>query len=347
MRTRAEGGRIKAKGKRQKEKGPGFHDLFLLPFSFFLGCALAAGTALAQPYPSKPIRLVLPYPPGGGSDTIARPLAQKLSESFGQQVIVDNRGGAGGNVGMELAARAAPDGYTILLALTAQLAVNVSLYKKLPYDPVRDYAPVTLLGSGVYLLVVHPSLPAKTVKELISLARARPGQIAYASSGNGSGGHLAAELLNTMAGIKLLHVPYKGGGPALIDLLAGQVQVLFATHLSSWQHVQSGRIRALAVSTAKRPASLPDLPTLAESGVPGYDSGVWYAVLAPAGTPREIIARLNGEIIRALNQPDFRSLLTNNSIDPIGSTPEQLGAYIRSEIKKYAKVVKDADVRVD
>jgi len=247
---------------------------------------------------------------------------------------------------METVARAVPDGYTLVFALNAQLAVNPSLFKKIPYDPVRDFEPITLLGQGAYLLVVHPSLPVKSVKELIALARTRPGQITYASSGNGSGGHLAAELLNTMAGIKLLHIPYKGGGPALIDLLAGQVQVLFATHLSSWPHIQSGRIRALAVSTAKRAAGL-DLPTMAEAGVPGYDSGVWYAVLAPAGTSREIVTKLNGEILRALKQPDFRGLLTNNSIDPVGSTPGELGAYIRSEIKKYAKVVKEANIQID
>ncbi len=307
--------------------------------------AWAQGAAAG--YPNKPIRLVLPYPPGGGSDTIARPLAQKLSENLGQQVIVDNRGGASGNIGMEIAARAAPDGYTMLMALTAQLAVNVSLFRKIPYDPVRDYEPITLLGSGGYILVVHPSLPVRSVRELIALARARPGQLAYSSSGNGSGGHLAAELLNTMAGIKMLHVPYKGGGPALMDLIAGQVQVLFSTQLASWPHVQSGRVRALAVSTAKRPASLPDLPTVAEAGVPGYDSGVWYGVLAPAGTPRGIIAKLNGEIVRVLNHPDYRSLLVNNTIEPIGSPPEELGAFIRSEIKKYAKLIKDAGVRVD
>ncbi|MBI2296923.1 MAG: tripartite tricarboxylate transporter substrate binding protein [Betaproteobacteria bacterium] len=301
----------------------------------------------AQPFPSKPIRLVLPYPPGGGTDTIARPLAQRLSEHLGQQVVVDNRGGAGGAIGMELVARSAPDGYTIVLAITAQLAVNVSLFRKLPYDPVRDYAPITLLGSGTYVLVVHPSLPVKSVKELIALARARPGELAYSSSGNGSGGHLAAELLKNMAGIKMLHVPYKGGGPALMDLLAGQVQVLFSTQLASWPHVQSGRIRALAVSTAKRPASLPDLPTIAEAGVPGYDSGVWYGILAPAGTPREIIGRLNGEIVRVLNLPDYRKFLVNNAIEPVGSPPEQLGQYIQSEIVKWAKVIKDAGVRVD
>lgn len=314
-----------------------------------LGTAGAAAWAqgAAVSYPGKPIRLVLPYPPGGGTDTIARPLAQRLSDSLGQQVVVDNRGGAGGNIGMEMVARSAPDGYTIVLAITAQLAVNVSLFKKLPYDPVRDYAPITLLATGPYLLVVHPSLPVKSVKELIAFAKARPGEITYASSGNGSGGHLAAEMLKSMAGINMLHIPYKGGGPALVDVLAGQVQVLFATYAASKGHIQSGRIRALAASTAKRPLALPDLPTLAEAGVPGYDSGVWYGILAPAGTPREIVAKLNGEIIRVLNHPEFRNMLVSGAIDPIGSAPEELGRFIRSEIVKWAKVVKDAKVRVD
>jgi tripartite-type tricarboxylate transporter receptor subunit TctC len=311
-------------------------------------CALAAGPAGAQQaYPLKPVRLVLPYPPGGGSDTIGRPLAQKLAEGLGQQVVVENRGGANGNIGMEHVARAAPDGYTIVLALTAQLAVNPGLYAKVPYDPVKDYAPITLLGTGTYILVVHPSLPVKSVKQLVALAKAQPGQIAYSSSGNGSGGHLAAELLSSMAGIRMLHVPYKGGGPALVDLIAGQVQVLFSTQLASWPHIQSGRIRALAVSTAKRPASIPDLPTIAEAGLPGYDAGVWYGILAPAGTPGEIIARLNTEIVRALSLPDYRKFLVSNAIEPIGSPPEELGRYIRSELVKWAKVVKDAGVRVD
>jgi len=313
-----------------------------LAVSFFISVP-----AMAQPYPVKPVRFIIPYPPGGGSDTIGRPLAQKMSEGLGQQLVVENRGGANGNIGMEHVARSAPDGYTLVFALSAQLAINPGLYQKIPYDPVRDYAPISLLGAGGYILVVHPSLPVKSVKELVALARSRPGQIAYSSSGNGSGGHLAAVLLNSMTGINMLHVPYKGGGPALMDLIAGQVQVLFATQLASWPHVQSGRIRALASSTAKRPASLPDLPTLAEAGVPGYDSGVWYGVLAPAGTPREIIAKLNGEVLRALKQPDYRSLLVNNTIEPIGSTPEQLAQYIRSELVKWAKVIKDAGVRVD
>lgn len=316
-----------------------------------LSLATANGVAQAQGasagYPSKPVRLVLPYPPGGGSDTIGRPLAQKMSEGLGQQVVVENRGGAGGNIGMEVVARSAPDGYTIVMALTAQLAVNPSLFRKLPYDPVKDFSPITLLAEGPYLLVVHPSLPVKSVKQLIELARTRPNEIIYASSGNGSGGHLAAELLKSMTGARMVHVPYKGGGPALVALLAGEVQVLFATYASGRPHIESGRIRALAVSTAKRPAAIPDLPTVAEAGVPGYDSGVWYAFLAPAGTPREIIAKLNREIVRALNQADYRKMLVNAAIDPIGSSPEELGRFIKSETVKWAKVIKDAGVRVD
>jgi tripartite-type tricarboxylate transporter receptor subunit TctC len=312
-----------------------------------LFACLAAGGSAAQSYPVKPVRLVIPYPPGGGSDTIGRPLAQKMSEGLGQQVVVENRGGANGNIGMEAVARSAPDGYTLVFALSAQLAINPGLYQKIPYDSLKDYAPISLLGEGGYILVVHPSLPAKSVKDLIVLARARPGQIAYSSSGNGSGGHLAIELMNSMAGIRMLHVPYKGGGPALMDLIAGQVQVLFATQLASWPHIQTGRIRALATSMAKRPASVPDLPTVSEAGLPGYDSGVWYGVLAPAGTPRDIIARLNSEVVRALNQPDYRSLLVNNTIEPIGSPPERLSQYIKSELVKWAKVIKAANVRVD
>ena len=301
----------------------------------------------AQIYPNKPIRLVLPYPPGGGSDTIARPLAQRLAAGLGQQVIVDNRGGASGNIGMELAAKSPPDGYTIVMALTAQLAVNPSLFKKLPYDPVKDFAPITLMASGPYILVVHPSLPVKSVKEFIALARKHPGQIAYASSGNGSGGHLAAALLGSMTGIKMLHVPYKGGGPALADLLAGNVQMLFSTYAAGKGHIQSGRIRALAVSTAKRPSIIPDLPTVAEAGVPGYDSGVWYAVLAPAGTPQDIVAKLNREIIHVLHTPEYTKLLVNGAIDPVGSTPQELAGYMNAEIAKYAGIIKEAGMRVD
>jgi tripartite-type tricarboxylate transporter receptor subunit TctC len=300
----------------------------------------------AASFPSKPIRLILPYPPGGGSDTIARPLAQRLSENLKQQVVVDNRGGAGGNIGMDLAAKAPPDGHTIVFALTAQLAVNPALYKKLPYDPIRDFEPITLLATGPYVLVVHPSLPVKSVKELIALARARPGQITYASSGNGSGGHLANELLNSMANVKMLHIPYKGGGPALVDLLAGNVQVLFSTWASGRPHIESGRIRALAVSTSKRLSGV-NLPPVAEAGLPGFDAGVWYAFLAPAGTPKDIVAKLNSEILRAAAHPDFKAVLERAAIEPVGSTPEELGKFIRTELVKWARVVKEANVHVE
>jgi tripartite-type tricarboxylate transporter receptor subunit TctC len=300
----------------------------------------------APAFPGKPIRLVVPYPPGGGTDTIGRPLAQRLTEHFKQQVIVDNRGGAGGNIGMELVAKSPPDGYTLVLALTAQLAVNPSLYKKLPYDPIKDYEPISLLATGPYILVVHPSLPAKSVKDLIALARAGPGQINYASSGNGSGGHLAAALLESMANIRMQHIPYKGGGPALVDLLAGNVQVLYSTYASSKPHIESGRVRPLAVSTAKRLSGV-DIPTVAETGLPGYDAGVWYALLAPAGTPRDIIAGLNGEVVRALRSVEVKSLLDKANIEPIGSTPEELAKFMKSELAKWSKVVRAANVQID
>ncbi len=317
-------------------------------------CLIAALTtgvtpALAQTsaYPHKPIRLILPYPPGGGSDTIARPFARKMTENIGQQVIVDNRGGAGGNIGMETAARAAPDGYTIVMGLTAQLAVNPGLYQKLPYDPARDFEPITLLANGAYLLVAHPSLPVKTVKDVIAIAKKRPDEILYASSGNGSGAHLATELLNHLTGIRLKHVPYKGGGPALVDTISGQTQLLFATPIASAGHIEAGRLRAIAVSTGKRVSSMPNLPTVAESGVPGYDSGVWYAMLAPKGTPRTVITRLNEEFRKVLADPGIRGFLTKSGIDPEGGTPDELGKYMRSEIAKWAKVIKAAHITMD
>jgi len=307
----------------------------------------AATPALAQAYPGKPIRLILPYPPGGGSDTIARPVARKMSENIGQQVIIDNRGGAGGNIGMEATARAAPDGYTIVMGLTAQLAVNPALYQKIPYDPIRDFEPITLLANGAYLLVAHPSLPVKTMKDVIAIAKKRPNEILYASSGNGSGAHLATELLNTMTGIRLVHVPYKGGGPALVDTISGQAQLLFATPIASAGHIGAGRLRAIAVSTTKRVSSMPNVPTVAESGVPGYDSGVWYGMLAPKGTPQNIIARLNEEFRKVLADPGIRDFLTKAGVDPEGSTPDELGKYMRSELAKWAKVVKVANIRLD
>jgi tripartite-type tricarboxylate transporter receptor subunit TctC len=320
----------------------------------FLACvwiaaATSGGVVQAQTaavFPSKPIRLILPYPPGGGSDTIVRPLAQRLGENLKQQVIVDNRGGAGGNIGMELAAKAPPDGHTIVFALTAQLAVNPALYKKLPYDPLKDYEPITLLASGPYILLVHPSLPVKSVKDLIALARARPDQVTYASSGSGSGGHLANELLNSTAKVKMLHIPYKGGGQALTAVIAGEAQVLFSPYATAKPQIESGRLRPLGVSTARRLTGV-ELPTIAEAGLPGYHADVWYAFLAPAGTPREIVMKLNSEILRVASQAEMKSVLAKSALEPIGSTPEELGRFMKSEIVKWAKVVKDANVHVD
>jgi len=307
---------------------------------------IVALPVLAQSYPSKPIRLVLPYPPGGGTDVIARPLAQKLTEQLGQQVIVDNRGGAGGNIGMEFVAKSPADGYTLLFALTAQYAVNPSLYPKLPYDPVRDYAPISLLANAPYLLVVHPTLPAKSVAELVALVKARPGQLSYSSSGNGSGAHLAGEMLRSLARVEIVHVPYKGAGPAMPDLIAGQVQLSFITYTAAGPHIKTGRLRALGVTTAKRSPTLPDLPAIGET-VAGYDSAVWYGFAAPAGTPLEIVSKLNAEVLRVLAAPDFRSRITLEAVSPIGSTPEEFGSFMKSEIVRWAKVVKDSGAKVD
>ena len=307
---------------------------------------LTASQVCAQSYPNKPIRLVLPYPPGGGTDVIARPLAQKLTENLGQQVIVDNSGGANGNIGMEFVAKSPPDGYTLLFALSAQFAVNPSLYPKLPYDPVRDYAPISLLANAPYLLIVHPSLPVKSVPELLAFVKQRPGQLAYSSAGNGSGAHLAGEMLRSLARVNFVHVPYKGIGLAMPDLIAGQVQLSFVTYTAAGPHVKTGRLRALGVTTAKRSPTLPDLPAIAES-VPGYDSAVWYGFAAPAGTPGETVARLNSEVLRVLAAPDFRSRIMLEAVAPIGSTAEEFGSFIRSEIARWAQVVKDSGAKVD
>ncbi len=307
---------------------------------------VAAAHGYAQNYPGKPIRLVLPYPPGGGTDVIARPLAQKLSENLGQQVIVDNRGGANGNIGMEFVAKSPPDGYTLLFGLTWQYAVNPSLYGKVPYDPVRDYASIALLANAPYVLVVHPSVPVKSVPELLALLKARPGQLAYSSSGNGSGAHLASELLRNMAHVEMTHVPYKGAGPALPDLIAGQVQLSFVTYTAVGPHMKTGRLRALGVTTVKRSPTLPDLPAIAET-VPGYDSAVWYGLSAPSGTPGDIISRLNTEVLRVLSAPDYRNRLALEAVAPIGSTPDEFGAFIKSEIVRWTKIVRDAGAKAD
>lgn len=304
------------------------------------------GIAYAQTYPVKQVRLIVPFPPGGGTDTLARIYGQKLGEAMGQQVIIDNRPGGGTNIGAELAAKAPPDGYTALMGNISH-AINVTLYSKLNYDLAKDFAPVTLLASTPNILVVHPSVPVKSVKELVAFAKARPGQIDYASSGSGTSSHLAAELFSMMAGVKMTHIPYKGGGPAVIALTGGQVSVGFATTPSIIGHIKSGKMRGLAVTTAQRSPSTPDLPTIGEAGVAGYDAGTWYGLLVPAGTSKDIVTRLNAESIKVLKLPDVKERLDAAGFETLGTTPEQFATYIRTEIDKWGKVVKAAGVRAD
>jgi tripartite-type tricarboxylate transporter receptor subunit TctC len=323
-----------------------FKNIFRFFLTLFTLCQITQAVA-ADPYPNRPIKLVIPYPAGGGTDSFARPLALQLSTRLGQSVVVENRGGAGGSIGMESVSRAPADGYTLLLALTPQLAVNGALYDKIPYDPIKSFAPISLIAEAPYLLLVNPTLPVNTTKELLALAKAENGKLTYASSGSGSGAHMAAELLISMTGIPMTHVPYKGGGPALSDVLAGHVKVLFAPAVSSLQYIQTGRLKALAITGDKRLSSLPNVPTIAESGVPGYDSTVWYAMLAPANTPREVVTRINTELLQILKDPSFKSMMSLNGIEPIGSSPEGLTSYINKETIKWSKVIKSAGIKAD
>lgn len=309
--------------------------LALLALFSFIPAADAQTT-----YPARTIRFIVPFTPGGSADIFARPIAQKMSESMGQQVVVENRPGSGGVIGTEAAAKAGPDGYTMMMGLTANVAVNPALYPKLRYDPLRDFAPVTLIASAPYVLVVPPSLPARNVKELVGLARSRPGDLAYVSLGSGSMGHLSGELLASMARVKLLHVPYKTLGQAITDLMTGQVQLLFLGIASAQPHVRSGRLRAIAVSGAKRSPALPQVPTVSDSGVKGFEVTGWYGAFVPAGTPQDIIARLNKEIVRALSLPDVRDRLSGEGAELVGNSPREFDAFIRSEIAKWAEVVK-------
>lgn len=307
-------------------------------------CAVPIAS-LAQDYPSKAIRLIVPFPPGGGTDILARAIGQKLTESMGQNVIVDNRPGAGGNLGAELAAKAAPDGYTIMM-VSASYAVNASLYK-LAFDPVKDFAAVTQVASVPFALVANPSVPANNIKELLALAQAKPGQFNYASSGNGSSPHLAGELLAMMTGIKIVHVPYKGGGPAVADLIGGQVQLMFNTVVQSLPLIKSGKLKALAVSSPKRSSALPEVPTIAESGVPGYDVTNWFGILAPRANSRQVIERLNREIVQHLQSPELRSRLAAEGADPIGSSAAEFERLIVSDIEKYVRIVKATGTRIE
>jgi tripartite-type tricarboxylate transporter receptor subunit TctC len=307
--------------------------------------AIAAGTAHAQ-YPAKPVRWIVPFPPGGGSDALARIMSPKLAEALGQQVLIDNRPGAGANIGAELAAKAPPDGHTILMGNVAH-AINATLYAKPGYDVVRDFAPVNLLASTPNIVVVHPSLPVRSIQELVALAKSRPKELDVASSGSGSSAHLAGELFNSMTGVRMNHVPYKGGGPAVAALIGGEVSVGFATTPSVIGHVKSGKLRGLAVTTSKRSPATPDLPTVSEAGVKGFEAGTWYGLLVPTGTSKDIIARLHAEATKVLGQPDTKQRLGAAGFEAIGSTPEQFGSYIRSEVDKWGKVVRTAKVRID
>ena len=302
--------------------------------------------AQAQGYPAKPVRLIVPFAPGGGTDITARAIALKLTEAWGQPVVTDNRAGANGTIGVDLAAKAPADGYTLTM-ISSSHSVNVSLYSKLPYDLIKDLAPITQATSQPYALVAHPSVPAKSVKELIALAKTKPGTINYGSSGTGGLSHLSGALLASLAGINITHIPYKGGAPALTDVIGGQIQMLFSTILQSHAHIKAGRLRALAVTTAKRSAGAPELPTMQEAGVPGYEVAGWYGMLAPAKTPQAIIAKLNREIVQILRTPEMRERLSADGSEPVGSTPEQFGAHIKSEVEKWNKVVKEAGIRAE
>ena len=301
----------------------------------------------ADAYPAKPVRFVVAFPPGGGTDIIARAIAQKLAERIAQQVVVDNRPGAGGNIGTDIVAKSAPDGYTMLMGSAGPLAINASLFGKMPFDPIKDLAPVTLAASTPNVLVVHPSLRVATVKELIALAKARPGEINFASSGHGTPAHLAGELFNSMVGVKMVHVPYKGAAPALADLLGGQVQLMFSTMPPALPHVKDGKLRALAVTSAKRSPAAPDLPTLDEIALPGFEANTWHGVVVPAGTPATIVARLNREIVAILHLPDVVERFSSQGAEALGSTPEEFAAYIRSETLKWAKVVRDSGAKAE
>lgn len=300
----------------------------------------------AQNYPSKPVRVIAPSSPGSGVDIVSRLVAQKLGANLGQQVVVENRAGAGGNLGAEIAAKAAPDGYTLFMA-TPSHAINPALYRKLNYDSIRDFAPVGLVMTGQYVLVAHPSLPAKSVKELIALARARPGQLNYASAGNGNATHLAGELLKSLARIDIVHVAYKGSGPALVDLISGQVHFMFPNLVNSLPHIAAGRLRALAVTGAKRATAAPHIPTLIEAGVPGYTVMSWYGLLAPAGTPQAVVGRLNSELVKVLRSPDVKERLAGQGADPAGGSPEEFSAFLKEEIAKWGKVVREAGISAD
>jgi tripartite-type tricarboxylate transporter receptor subunit TctC len=312
-----------------------------------LACTSPLAADAPAAFPAKPIRLVVPFPPGGSTDIIARVIGQKLSESLGQQVIVENKPGAGGNIGVESVAKAPADGYTLVMGHVGTFGSNPALYKKLPYDPVKDFAPVTLIAMVPNLLVVQPSLPIRTTQELIAAARAKPGQLTYGSGGNGSAAHLAAEYFKLRAGVDIQHIPYKGTMPALTDLLSGQISMQITGAPPLMPYIKSGKVRVLATASPQRLKILPDVPTIAESGVPGYAATQWYGILAPAATPKPVVEKLNVEIVNAVNRPDVRARLEAEGAEPVGNTPAEFAAFIKSELALWAKVVKESGATID
>ena len=312
-----------------------------------LGCALAAPPAFARPYPDKPIRVIVPVPAGGTPDVVARMVSPGLSALLGQQLVIDNRGGAGGLIGAELAAKAAPDGYTLFFSSPGSLTILPHMHKKVEYDTLRDFAPVSLVASGPFLLITHPSVPVKTVKDLIALAKAQPGKLNYASAGSGAANHLAMELFKSLAAVDITHVPYKGAPQAVTDLIGGSVNLMFNSIPPVIQHIRAGRLRLLAVSSAKRSPQLPDVPTVSEAGVPGYEFTTWFGLLAPARTPPAILARLNAELVKVVHAPEMKAQLEIQGYDPVGGTPQEFSAFIRAENAKYAKLVRLSGAKVD
>jgi tripartite-type tricarboxylate transporter receptor subunit TctC len=310
-----------------------------------LGCLPV--TVLAELYPSKPIHIVAPFPPGGPVDILSRTIGNKLAQTLGQPVVVDNRAGAGGNIGADAVAKSAPDGYTLLMGFVGTHAINPSLYSKMPYDNVKDFEPVTLVAVVTIVLVVNPSVPATSINELIALARSKPGELTFGSPGHGTPQHLAGELFNSIAGVQMLHVPYKGAVPALTDLLGGQLSMIFSSMPPALPHIKNGKLRALGVTSATRSPATPELPTIAESGLKGYVVNNWYGILAPRGTPKEIVAKLNAEIVKILKMPDVKESLSVQGAEPFTSTPQQFAVYIKEETEKWAKIIKYSGVQVE
>lgn len=318
----------------------------LLLFTLFT-LAFGTGGAIADQYPSKPIRMIVPFPPGGSTDIVARLVSARLAERVKQPVVVENRAGVGGTLGSDFAAKAPADGYTLLLGTNATLAIAVGMYSKLPYHPLRDFTPISLVATSPSVLVVHPSVPANSVQQLINYAKANPGKLTFGSAGNGSSAHLCGEMFKTAASVDMVHVPYKGGAPAVSDLVGGQITVMFAGLAETLAHVRAGKLRALAVTSARRTATEPTLPTIAESGLPDYEFNQWFGVLAPAGTPREVVRQLNAALLAIMEMPEVRDRLLGQGLEAVSSTPEQFGAYIKSEMNKMVQVVKASGARVD